>query len=184
MLLTVVRDINVAPTDLGEGRVQVVMASFAIVQPQMQAGRIRLIAVNNKTRAPAAPDIPTARESGYSSLEVEGAPVDVAEFMPLVLMNPKITAAGKPVSGPEGCLSFPEIFGEITRPDLVDVEALDKAGKMIQFRCGGLLARAVQHETDHLNGILFIDRMDKKTKDELRPDLEQLQAETKAALKK
>ena len=119
-----------------------------------------------------------------SSLEVEGAPVDVAEFMPLVLMNPKITAAGKPVSGPEGCLSFPEIFGEITRPDLVDVEALDKAGKMIQFRCGGLLARAVQHETDHLNGILFIDRMDKKTKDELRPDLEQLQAETKAELKK
>ena len=46
------------------------------------------------------------------------------------------------------------------------------------------LARAVQHEADHLNGILFIDRMDKKTKDELRPDLEQLQAETKAALKK
>ena len=119
-----------------------------------------------------------------SSLEVEGAPVDVAEFMPLVLMNPKITAVGKPVPGPEGCLSFPEIFGEITRPDLVDVEALDKTGKMIQFRCGGLLARAIQHEADHLNGILFIDRMDKKTKDELRPELEQLQAETKAALKK
>src|SRR5437870_10802495 len=49
-----------------------------------------------------------------SSLEVEGAPVDVAEFMPLVLMNPKITAVGKPVPGPEGCLSFPEIFGQIT----------------------------------------------------------------------
>jgi tripartite-type tricarboxylate transporter receptor subunit TctC len=66
------RDINVAPTDLAEGRLQVVMASFAIVQPQMQAGRIRLIAVNNKTRAPAAPDVPTARESGYPSLQVEG----------------------------------------------------------------------------------------------------------------
>ena len=99
-------------------------------------------------------------------------------------MNPKITPVGKPVSGAEGCLSFPEIFGEIARPDVVDVEALDKAGKIIQFRCGGLLARAVQHETDHLNGILFIDRMNKKTKDELRPDLELLQAETKAALKK
>ena len=45
------------------------------------------------------------------------------------------------------------------------------------------MARAVQHETDHLHGILFIDRMDKKTKDELRPDLEALQAETKAKLK-
>ena len=118
-----------------------------------------------------------------TSLEVGGVPVEVAEFMPMVLMNPKITAQGKPVAGPEGCLSFPEIFGEITRPDVADVEALDRMGKTIQFRCGGLLARAIQHEVDHLNGILFIDRMDKKTKEELRPDLEQLQAETKAALK-
>jgi len=118
-----------------------------------------------------------------TSLEVGGVPVEVAEFMPMVLMNPKITALGKPVAGPEGCLSFPEIFGEITRPDVADVEALDRMGKTIQFRCGGLLARAIQHEVDHLNGILFIDRMDKKTKEELRPDLEQLQAETKAALK-
>src|SRR6266568_6955118 len=83
-----------------------------------------------------------------SSLEIGGVPVDVAEFMPLVLINPKITAVGKPVAGPEGCLSFPEIFGEITRPDVVDVEALDKAGKAIHFRSGGLLARAIQHEVD------------------------------------
>ena len=119
-----------------------------------------------------------------SSLEMRGSPVDVAEFMPLVLLNPRITAVGKPVSGPEGCLSFPEIFGEISRPDVVDVEALDKGGKTIQFRCGGLLARAVQHETDHLQGILFIDRMDKKTKEEIRAELETLQVETRAALKK
>lgn len=66
------RDINVAPVDLGEGRIQVVMSSFAIVQPQTQAGRIKLIAVNNKTRAPAAPDVLTAREQGFPSLEVEG----------------------------------------------------------------------------------------------------------------
>src|SRR5689334_4229332 len=66
------RDINVAPTDLGEGRIQVVMSSYAIVQPQIQAGRIKPLIVNNKTRAPAFPDIPTAREAGYPSLEVEG----------------------------------------------------------------------------------------------------------------
>jgi tripartite-type tricarboxylate transporter receptor subunit TctC len=66
------RDINVAPVDLGEGRIQVVMASLAIVQPQTQAGRIRLLTINNKTRAPAAPDVPTAREQGYPSLEIEG----------------------------------------------------------------------------------------------------------------
>src|SRR5713101_7523566 len=118
-----------------------------------------------------------------SSLELNNQPADVHQFMPLVLINPELKAVGKPVAGPEGCLSFPEIFGEITRPDVGDVEALDRMGKTIQFRCGGLLARAIQHEVDHLNGILFIDRMDKKTKEELRPDLEQLQAETKAALK-
>jgi tripartite-type tricarboxylate transporter receptor subunit TctC len=66
------RDINVAPTDLGEGRIQLVMASLAIVQPQWQAGRIKLLAANNKTRIAAAPDVPTAREQGYPSLEVEG----------------------------------------------------------------------------------------------------------------
>ena len=66
------RDINVAPVDLSEGRIQVVMSSLAIVQPQISAGRIRLLAINNKTRAPAAPDVPTAREQGYPSLEIEG----------------------------------------------------------------------------------------------------------------
>jgi tripartite-type tricarboxylate transporter receptor subunit TctC len=66
------RDINVAPVDLGEDRIQVVMSSYAIVQPQIQAGRIKALIVNGKTRAPAVPDLPTARESGYPSLEVEG----------------------------------------------------------------------------------------------------------------
>jgi peptide deformylase len=119
-----------------------------------------------------------------SSLEVNGQPADVAGFMPLVLLNPEIKPVGNPATGPEGCLSFPEIFAEITRPDVVDVKALDREGKLIEFRCGGLLARAVQHETDHLHGILFIDRMDRKVKEELRSDLDLLQAETKALLKR
>ena len=66
------RDINVAPVDLGEGRIQMVMSSYAIVQPQINAGRIKLFVVNNKTRIAPAPDVPTAREQGYPSLEVEG----------------------------------------------------------------------------------------------------------------
>jgi tripartite-type tricarboxylate transporter receptor subunit TctC len=66
------RDINVAPVDLGEGRIQAVMASYAILQPQINAGRIRLFVVNNKSRIKAAPDMPTAREQGFPSLEMEG----------------------------------------------------------------------------------------------------------------
>lgn len=119
-----------------------------------------------------------------STLELDGQPADPAKIMPLVLINPEITPAGAAVTGGEGCLSFPEIFGEISRPGVVEVRALDAKGKPIAFRCGGLLARAVQHEADHLNGILFIDRMDRKTKEELRPELDALQARTKAALKK
>jgi peptide deformylase len=117
-----------------------------------------------------------------SSLELKGQPADVADFMPLVLINPDIQRVGDPVPGAEGCLSFPEIFAEITRPQFAEVRALNEAGQPLEFRCGGLLARAVQHEVDHLNGILFIDRMEKKTKEDLRPELEALQAATKAAL--
>jgi peptide deformylase len=56
-------------------------------------------------------------------------------------------------------------------------------GETIQFVCGGLLARAIQHEYDHLNGILYIDRMKRDTKSELQPQLDELQAATKLALK-
>ncbi len=117
-----------------------------------------------------------------SSLELGGQLSEPAEFMPLVLINPEVRPSGEVVSGPEGCLSFPEIFAEIRRPESADVTALDRNGKPIAFRSGGLLARVVQHEVDHLNGILFIDRMDRKTKDDLRPELDTLQAATKAML--
>ncbi len=117
-----------------------------------------------------------------SRLELKGKPADVSEFMPLVLINPEVKPVGESVAGPEGCLSFPEIYADISRPESVDVKALNEKGKPVEFRCGGLLARAVQHEVDHLNGILFIDRMDRKTKGELRDELDALQAATKAAL--
>jgi len=103
--------------------------------------------------------------------------------MPLVLINPELNPLGEPESGPEGCLSFPEIYADITRPAGVEVKALDLEGKPIEFRCGGLLARVIQHEWDHLQGILFIDRMDRATKASLKPELDLLMAETKAALK-
>jgi peptide deformylase len=118
-----------------------------------------------------------------SSLELNGQPADVSGLMPLVLVNPEFKPVGQPATGPEGCLSFPEIYADITRPDVVDVKALSLEGKPLEFRCGGLLARVVQHETDHLNGILFIDRMDKKTKTDLKDELDLLMAETKAGMK-
>jgi len=115
-----------------------------------------------------------------STIEVGGQPADVSEFMPMVLINPELTPVGPTVTGPEGCLSFPEIYSDVPRAETIDVKALDAEGNPIQFRCGGLLSRAIQHETDHLNGILFIDRMSRAKKEELREELDDLQAEARA----
>lgn len=117
-----------------------------------------------------------------STLEWEGQPADVDAHMPLVLINPEVRPFGETVAGPEGCLSFPEIFADIPRPESAEVQALNERGERIEFRCGGLLARVVQHEVDHLNGILFIDRMSTQDRRDLKPQLEELQAATKAAL--
>ncbi len=122
-------------------------------------------------------------ENRPSTLEFNGTAADVNEFMPVVLINPEVRPIGNLAVGPEGCLSFPEIFADIARPEIVDVVALNKNGERIEFRCGGLLARAIQHEVDHLNGILFIDRMSVAAKSELHPELAGLQAHTKAGLK-
>jgi len=119
-----------------------------------------------------------------STLELDGKEASVEDFMPIVLINPEVTPVGKPVAGPEGCLSFPEVFAEISRPESVEVRAWNESGETIVFRCGGLLARVVQHETDHLNGILFIDRMETAEKRSLKPELDALAAETKADLKR
>lgn len=117
-----------------------------------------------------------------STLEIDGKPADIAAFMPLVLINPQLKTFGQRISDTEGCLSFPEIFAEIERPESIEVIALDGKGQRIEFRSGGFLARAIQHEVDHLNGILFIDRMDSETKSELKPRLSKFQAETKRRL--
>jgi peptide deformylase len=119
-----------------------------------------------------------------STLERNGHPAAIEEFMPLILINPEVTPTGKPVAGPEGCLSFPEIFVDIERPESVKVKALNETGETIEFGCGGLLARAVQHEVDHLNGILFIDRMTGGTKRELKSELDALQQATRLELKR
>ena len=123
-------------------------------------------------------------EDRPSTLELKGKAVDPKSIMPLVLLNPVVQPVGEPVAGSEGCLSFPKLYAEIERPESVDVTATNERGETIAFRAGGLLGRCIQHETDHLNGILFIDRMSRNDREELKPDLDDLQAATKAALKR
>lgn len=117
-----------------------------------------------------------------SRLWVDGQEADPASLMPLALINPVVRPEGAPEPGPEGCLSFPGIYGEIVRPAEVEVEAVDLDGRPVRFRAAGLLGRAVQHEVDHLNGILFIDRMTSGVRAEVQPEVEDLMARTRAKL--
>ncbi|HUS37644.1 MAG TPA: peptide deformylase [Verrucomicrobiae bacterium] len=119
-----------------------------------------------------------------STLKLNGKESDPNEFMPLTLINPTFVQHGEPVAGPEGCLSFPEIYSDIERPPEIDVTAQNEKGETIKFYCGGLLARAIQHEYDHLQGILFIDRMSRELKLENKPDIDAVQADTKRRLQK
>lgn len=76
-----------------------------------------------------------------------------------VFINPEITKfSGKKVVMEEGCLSFPGLFKNIERPAKITVEAIDRYGKKFKLKTGGVLARVIQHEKDHLEGILIIDK--------------------------
>jgi len=77
----------------------------------------------------------------------------------LVMVNPVVVSAEGKQRAEEGCLSIPELYGEVTRPERIVLEAIDRDGKPYRREASGLLARAIQHEIDHLDGILFIDHL-------------------------
>jgi peptide deformylase len=119
------------------------------------------------------------------SWKLDGASPPLELFMPMAVANPVIT----PVRGTqelpyeEGCLSFPQIRGDVVRPDAITVKFQDEHGVPHTLECNGLFARCLQHESDHLNGILFIDRMDKKVRATIDDAVKTLAKETRAAAK-
>lgn len=116
-------------------------------------------------------------EDRPSTMSIAGKMCELKKQMPLVLMNPELELGGEREIGVEGCLSFPEITGDIERSLFARAKAQLLDGTSIEFEATGLLARALQHEVDHLNGILFIDRMDSATKAGLSGRLKRLQKE-------
>jgi len=122
-------------------------------------------------------------EDRPSTLKLDGKDVDLKGAMPLVLINPEIELRGANEVGVEGCLSFPEITGDIERAKSVVVRAQTLEGRTIEIEASGFLARAIQHEGDHLNGILFIDRMNSAVKAALSSRLKRLQKETRRGIR-
>jgi peptide deformylase len=111
-------------------------------------------------------------------MKLNGENVNPKSAMPLVLINPDIKLGDETENGTEGCLSFPDITGEIERAKSVVVNAQSLDGAKIEIDASGLLARAIQHEVDHLNGILFVDRMSSAAKAALSSRLKRMQKET------
>jgi peptide deformylase len=84
---------------------------------------------------------------------------DDEEYEPLALFNPEILSFEGEIVAEEGCLSIPDVTADVKRPEQIVVEGIDVQREPIRIEADGLLARVLQHEIDHLNGILFIDRI-------------------------
>jgi len=113
--------------------------------------------------------------------ELDGGHPPMELFMPMSIVNPEVTVhrVEKEIIE-EGCLSFPGIRGDVERRDAITVKFQDAQGVPHLLECNGMMARCIQHEVDHLNGVLFIDRMTKKTLAPLNQPLKELAARTKA----
>lgn len=98
----------------------------------------------------------------------------------VALVNPRITASSGTTRYEEGCLSVPGITADVTRADNITVEALDRDGREISIEASGLFAIAIQHEIDHLEGILFIDRLSRLKRDLVKRKLKKALAQEHA----
>ena len=103
----------------------------------------------------AAPQIGVHQQLLVIDLEIEDP-----NSPPLVLINPEITAVGGTIcTYEEGCLSIPGVYLDVVRPSVVEVSYRDEMGRPKKLKADGLMARCIQHEMDHLNGVLFVDRV-------------------------
>ena len=128
-------------------------------------------------------DVPEHPEYPMTCI-LDGKPLSPSLLMPMALANPEVSPLpSDEYYSEEGCLSFPEIRGEVARPERISVKYQDLEGNAHQLECDGLLARCIQHEVDHLNGVLFIDRMEKKTFAEIKTEVKELKQRTLACLK-
>jgi len=110
----------------------------------------------------------------FSYLRVDGEDAKLEDFMPLVFFNPELEFGKKKELEMEGCLSIQGINAKVNRPADVSAKLHLMDGRVVTIETDGLFARAIQHETDHLNGILFTDRVAPASKLSVRRKLKQL----------
>ena len=102
------------------------------------------------------------------------------EHPPIALINPRITASSGSIVGEEGCLSFPDLYGDVKRYATVEIEALGTDGEPLTITADGFYTRALQHEIDHLDGKLFVDHVSPLKRQLMRGSLRRLKKEGEA----
>ena len=113
----------------------------------------------------AAPQVGISKELLVIDINFEDSAAE-----PLILINPEITAFGSTLNSyEEGCLSIPGVYLNVIRPSTIKLKFRDEMGRPRKMNADGLLARCIQHEVDHLKGILFVDRVD--SKEDLKKEL-------------
>lgn len=100
--------------------------------------------------------------------------MDQAHKKPLTLINPRVTGSHGRLVHQEGCLSFPELYADVARPQKVGVAGLDLEGREVELEADEMLARCFTHEIDHLNGVLFIDHLSQLKRQLLKKQLRRI----------
>lgn len=157
--------------------------------PVLREKSVPIAAIDDAVRSLVADMIDTLHEArglGLAAVQI-GVPrrvfivdlsaVDITQSL-TVFINPEILATSGEVEYEEGCLSFPDIYQKITRAATVRVRATDLDGQSFEIEAGGMVARAILHEYDHLEGVLFIDHISTFARSLLRGRLRRLSAST------
>ena len=151
------------PADVKSARIQGLIDDMFETMTEYQGVGLAAPQVHESLRLFVAGFAPSPRdeEDDLDEEEDDEEEDDEEDRVPLMaIINPEITVVGSDIVHDwEGCLSIPEIRGKVPRARQIVVRALDRRGKRIELRASGFTARVIQHEADHLDGVLFFDRM-------------------------
>lgn len=171
----VVRSFDSALRDLADNMLETMYAAEGIGLAAQQVGLdLRIFVV----------DLQLTRRDVDFNFQLDGRCPPLDLIMPMAVVNPRLTLKPEPLAPyEEGCLSFPGIRGDVVRPIALTMQYQDLDGKAHTLDCDGLLARVVQHEFDHIEGKLFIDRMAPPVLRPLQAKLKRLKRESRDFIK-
>jgi peptide deformylase len=167
---------------IGEITAELKELAFKMIETMREADGIGLAAQQvGLTLQLCVVDLSVVDDERTGAMFIDGEQVQLKDYMPMIMINPEIKDTGNGrVVATGGCLSFPDIIGEVSRERTIRVKTRLLSGKSIEFEATGLFGRAIQHEHDHLHGVLFIDRMSSAEKAALAGRVKRIKKEGEA----